>query len=233
MPDLTVPVPGATELPAYLARPSVGSGPWPGVVLIHDAVGMTTVTREHSDRLATAGYLTLAPDLYSRGGLIKCLVSTLSAVASGQGQAYEDIAASRAWLRQSDQCTGRVGVIGFCMGGGFALMTAAQGFDASAANYGQVPRDLAALNGACPIVASYGAKDRLLGSAGDRLKRALTERNIANDVKTYPRVAHGFMDRYNLGPLSPVLRVAGFGYDHASADDAWGRILRFFAVNLS
>ena len=89
MPDLTVPVPGPTELPAYLARPSVGFGPWPGVVLIHDAVGMTSVTREHADRLATAGYLTLAPDLYSRGGLIKCLVSTLSAVASGQGQAYD------------------------------------------------------------------------------------------------------------------------------------------------
>jgi carboxymethylenebutenolidase len=119
------------------------------------------------------------------------------------------------------------------MGGGFALMTAAQGFDASAANYGEVPKDLAALNGACPSVASYGAKDRLLRSAGDRLKRALTERNIPNDVKTYPGVAHGFIDRYNLGPLSPLLRVAGFGYDHASADDAWGRILRFFAENLS
>ena len=68
--------------------------------------------------------------------------ATFRSLFNGQGQAYDDIESSRRWLLGRDDCSGRVGVIGFCMGGGFALMTASRGFDVSAPNYGQLPKNL-------------------------------------------------------------------------------------------
>jgi carboxymethylenebutenolidase len=233
VPDITVPTADAAPLKAYLARPAVGSGPWPAVVVIHDAFGLTTLTRTHADRLSAAGYLALAPDLYTHGGLVRCARATFAALQSGRGRAYADIEAARGWLARREDCTGRVGVIGFCMGGGFALMTANRSFAVSAPNYGPLPRDLAAaLDGACPIVASYGAKDRGLRGAAARLEAALTERGIPHDVKEYPDAGHSFLDRFNVGPFLPVVKVAGFGYHQPSAEDAWARILRFFAAHL-
>ena len=232
MPDLTIPGGGDIVMRAYLALPAVGRGPWPGVVVIHDAFGLTTLARTHADRLSAAGYLALVPDLYARGGLVRCVRATIAALTTGRGLAYQDLDAARRWLQARDECTGRIGVIGFCMGGGFALMTANRDFVVAAPNYGPLPRDLAALDGACPIVASYGAKDRGLRGAAARLEVALTERRILHDVKEYPEAGHSFLDRFNVGPFLPVVQVAGFGYHQPSAEDAWRRILRFFADQL-
>jgi carboxymethylenebutenolidase len=232
MPDLTIPGGGGVALRAYLALPAVGSGPWPGVVVIHDAFGLTTVAREHADRLSAAGYLALVPDLYTRGGFVRCVRATFAALMSGTGVVYDDLDAARRWLAARDDCTGRVGVIGFCMGGGFALMTAHRDFAVAAPNYGRPPADLSVLDGACPIVASYGARDRALKGAAAQLEAALTQRGIPHDVKEYPEAGHSFLDRFNVGPFTPLLRVAGLGYHQPSAEDAWRRILRFFAEHL-
>lgn len=237
VPDLVVPAADNADndyLKAYLGQPSVGSGPWPGVVVIHDVFGLTTLTRTHADRLSAAGYLALAPDLYTRGGMVRCVQATFHSLSSGQGPAYDDLEAARRWLGERDDCTGRIGVIAFCSGGGFALMTANRGFAVSAPNYGPLPKNLAAvLDGACPIVASYGSKDRVLKGSAAVLDAALTQRHIPHDVKEYPEAGHGFLDRFNVGPFDPLLRVTGLGYHHSSAEDAWGRILRFFAEHLS
>ncbi len=234
MPNLTVP--GATiapELTAYLAVPPVGDGPWPGVVVIHEAFGLTDDTRQQADRLAAAGYLALAPDLFSAGGAIRCLRSTFSALMSGSGAAFGDIEASRALLTGRPDCTGKVGVMGFCMGGGFALLAAARGFDASAPNYGALPKDPEqVLRGACPVVASYGRRDPGLRGAADRLEQVLTGLDVEHDVKEYPDAGHSFLNRHNAGPLSVLERVAGFAYHQPSAEDAWARILRFFSTHL-
>src|SRR3954470_6061050 len=136
-------VPGAAsaaELKACLAVPD-GEGPWPGVVVLHEAFGLTDDTRAHADRLARHGYLALAPDLFTAGGALRCLRATVPAMTSGRGDAFGDIEASRALLADRHDCTGAVGVVGFCMGGGFALLAATRGFDASAPNYGQLPKD--------------------------------------------------------------------------------------------
>jgi len=225
---------GSQPLTGYWATPS-GQGPWPGVVMVHEAFGLDDVMRRQADRLAAAGYLTVAPDLFSAGGARRCLVSTLRAVSSGQGRAYADIEAARGWLLESQLCTGKVGIIGFCMGGGFALMTASRGYGAAAANYGQLPKDLdAALQGACPVVASYGGRDVTLRGAAGKLEAALTRAAIEHDVKEYPPAGHAFLNDGPAGPrpLQPLFKVMNVGPEPRSAADAWSRIEAFFAEHL-
>lgn len=225
-----LPLPSREHIEAYVAVPT-GTGPFPGVVVVHDAIGLTKIARRHVERLASYGYVTVAPDLYARGGFFRCVRATFRSLFSGEGQAYADLDAARQWLAGRPDCSGRIGVIGFCMGGGFALMTAAKGFDVSAPNYGQVPKDLSVLDGACPVVGSYGAKDRTLRGAAAKLEAALTERGVEHDVKEYPDAGHSFLDKF---PLSPVLRVTtGFGYHEPTAIDAWERIRAFFDRHLT
>ncbi len=227
MPETAAPVPG------YLATPPVGSGPWPGVIVLHEAFGLTDDIRLHADRLAAAGYLALAPDLFARGGALRCLRPSFRAVLTGHGQAFDDVEAARRSLVARDDCTGRVGVVGFCLGGGFALLAASRGFDASSVSYGYVPRDLdAVLDGACPVVASYGSRDPAGRGAVPRLEEAMTRLGVEHDVKEYPGVGHSFMNRHNTGPFRVLEKVVGLGYDHAASEDAWRRILGFFDEHL-
>jgi carboxymethylenebutenolidase len=232
VPDLSYPA-SSGELRAYLALPR-GEGPWPGVVVIQDALGLTDDIREQADRLAAGGYLAFAPDLYSGRGL-RCVIATLKQSRSGYGPAYEDIEAARRWLVEREDCTGRIGIIGFCMGGGFALLSAPQyDFAAASVNYGEVPEDaVERLRGACPIVGSYGGRDRTLRGRPERLRAALTELGVPHDVEEYPKAGHSFMNRINAGPLfAPVVQLTGFNYHHPSAEDAWRRIFGFFDEHL-
>jgi carboxymethylenebutenolidase len=230
---------GSQPLRGYLARPSGdehGSGPWPGVVVVHEVFGLDEQAREHTERLAAAGYLGLAVDLFSAGGARRCLVSTMRALRRGEGRAFTDIDTGREWLCRSPDQAGGIGVIGFCLGGGFALLTATgHGFDAASVNYAFPPRDLdARVDGACPVVASYGGRDRLLRGAAATLSTALTGAGVVHDVKEYPDAGHSFLNSAPNGPriLRPLLRVAGIGPDPVAADDAWRRIETFFHANL-
>ncbi|GAB1642073.1 dienelactone hydrolase family protein [Krasilnikovia sp. MM14-A1259] len=225
---------GSPTLRAYLATPA-GDGPWPGLLVVHESFGLTDVVMRHADRLAAAGYLALAVDLYSAGGMRRCLVSTVLAARRGQGRAFTDLETGRAWLAASPQCTGRVGVIGFCLGGGFALLLAGTGrYDAAAVNYGELPRDLdGTVAGACPLVGSYAGRDWLPGSA-PKLSAALTRAGVPHDVKEYPAAGHSFLNDAATGPkiLWPLMRVAHIGPEPEAAADAWQRIESFFGDHL-
>jgi len=233
MSDVIYEVAPDREMRAYSATPR-GKGPWPGIVVVMDALGLSDDIKLAAERLATAGFLAFVPDLYSGRG-IRCVVATLSASRSGRGEAYEDIEAARRWLSAHKDCTGKIGIIGFCMGGGFALLSAPRyAFSAASVNYGEVPADaVLRLAGACPIVASYGARDRALRGRAQRLETALQALGIEHDVKEYTDAGHSFMNRINVGPgLGQLVRFIGMNYRHESAEDSWRRILDFFDTQL-
>lgn len=228
---------GSRRLTGHLARPE-GAGPWPGVVVVHEALGVNEVVLRQTRRLAEAGYLALLPDLFTDGGAPRCLIPTMLAAMSGRGRAYADVAAARTALAEHPDCTGRIGIVGFCMGGSFALMVAGRGsFDAASVNYGQLPRHAdRVLAQACPIVGSYGRRDRLLrrGTAA-RLEAALDRLGVVHDVREYPRAGHSFLNDAEVGPraLRPLYRVTGVGPEPASAVDAWRRIEAFLDTHLA
>ncbi|MVU75763.1 dienelactone hydrolase family protein [Nocardia sp. ET3-3] len=214
---------------AYIATPA-GPGPWPGVVVLHDGMGMGADVQGTARRLADSGYLAIAPNLFARGR-VRCVPGMMRELLSnGQGTTVTDILSARAHLIADPACTGRVAVVGFCLGGGFALLVATKGFDVAAPFYpsGRGNYDKL-LRGSCPIVASYGALDPANPGRGSKLERVLTDYGIDHDVKTYPGVTHSFA---NLTPAEPVIRVTGLGYNEEVTEDAWKRIFNFFEIHL-
>jgi carboxymethylenebutenolidase len=153
----------------------------------------------------------------------------------GTGGAFARIDAARTWLAgQPFVDASRLGVAGFCMGGGFALLDAARApYGAAAVFYGQLPKEETAFDGICPIVAGYGGRDRSLKKAPARLEAALTARAVDHDIKVYPKAGHGYLSAHEglfawlnrHGPLK-------VGFNEAAAEDSWARVEQFFRRHL-
>jgi carboxymethylenebutenolidase len=228
---------GGRAYPGYLAVPPGGSDPsarWPGVVVIHEAFGLSADIRQKADELAAHGYLALAPDLYGGKSWATCVRSVFRQLRAGSGPAFDVLDAARAQLAARPDCTGKTGVIGFCLGGGFALLCAPRsGFAAASVNYGEVPRDAEdVLAGGCPVVGSFGGRDPMGTTHPERLQRALTVLEIPHDVLVYPGSGHRFMTK-STGAMAALSKITKMSYSEHDAADSWRRIYAFFGEYLS
>lgn len=218
---------------AALARPE-GEGPWPAVVVVHDLPGFGADAHRHCDRFAAAGYVAVAPDLY-RGGNAACVVQTLKSAATHKGHAYQVINGARqAVMARDDVDSERVAICGFCMGGGFALIAAAdEAYAVAAPFYGTVPRAASRLRGICPTLAQYGVEDIAFVPQGQRLSEHLRELGIAHEVLFHEGAGHSFMNQLEGlaakgGPYTP-LRAA---YNPEVEAVAWEKLLVFFEKHM-
>jgi carboxymethylenebutenolidase len=220
----------AGPIDALLSVPD-GPGPFPGVVVVHDAISYGPDNESTSERIAAAGYLAITPNLFARGGRARCITRVFRDLLTQRGRALDDILAARDHVQAMPECSGPVGIVGFCMGGQFALVMAPKGFGASAPFYGTpLPRRLSeTLDGACPIVASFGRRDPMGIGAPARLRKVVQANGIPADIKVYPEAGHSFANEL---PGQPLIRVAGFGYHAAATEDAWRRVFAFFETHL-
>ena len=214
-----------------------GDGPHPGVVVLHELFGLNDDIRRIADRFAASGYAAFVPDLYRHGNRALCLARLLATGVSADAErrTLADIEDARRHLAARPEVDGaRLAVAGFCLGGGFALLFAARGgVKAASVNYGTVPKDRAKLRSVCPVVGSYGALDRQFAPHGRRLEEHLTALGIPHDVKIYEGAGHSFLSYDNTPSwMARIETGMHVGYAEADAEDAWRRILAFFAEHV-
>jgi carboxymethylenebutenolidase len=219
------------ELDAAMAWPTDATGPAPGVVVLHDITGLRADTERHCRNFAAAGYVAIAPDLYG-GFRVGCVIRTVAAMVSGAVPPAID--ACRSHLADHPDVDGsRIGITGFCMGGGFALLAAAGGAYAVAGPfYGTVPRRPGPLEGLCPTIAQAGRQDLLFASAARRLEQHLEALGVPGEVHVHEGVGHSFMnDHPELGLLWRIQRYGPLRafHDARTEQAAWSLLLDFFA----
>jgi carboxymethylenebutenolidase len=208
---------------AYLVLPD-GPGPFPGVVVIHEIFGLNDNIRDISRRFAQQGYAALAVDLFSAANRVTCMMQIFYGILIRplSNSTLADLKSALGFLRaQPGVNSGRVGSVGFCMGGSYALQLAIVDDQLRAASvfYGQNPRPMQAVAQACPIVGSYPEKDFTAKAAGE-LEAALERYNVPHDIKIYPDARHSFFNDQ------------GHSFAPDAATDAWQRMLAFFDTHL-
>jgi carboxymethylenebutenolidase len=234
--SVSIPLAGGGALPGYLALPDLDAN-GPGVVVLHEIFGLNADIRRIADRFAASGYAALVPDLYGHGNRALCLTRVLASGmrAGAERRTLDDIEDARRYLAARPEVDGsRLAVAGFCLGGGFALLFAAKGgVKAASVNYGLVPKDASRLESVCPVVGSYGARDRQFVAHGRRLEAHLSALGVPHDVKMYEGAGHSFLS-YDNAPAWMARIETGMhaGYDEAAAEDAWARILAFFGEHV-
>jgi carboxymethylenebutenolidase len=197
--------------------------PLAGVVVIHEAFGLNDHIRDVSRRFAGEGYAALAVDLFTDRNRAVCMARFFTAsLLNREPGGVGDLRCALDYLAEQPGIDGsRIGAIGFCLGGGFAIAWA-RGDDrlkAIAPFYGTNPRPVEAIQRFCPVVGSYPGSD-FTAKAGRRLEARLTQLGVPHDIKIYPGAKHSFFNDQ------------GKTYDAAAASDAWARTLAFFNQHL-
>jgi len=207
----------------YLAVPD-RPGPRPAVVVIHEAFGLNDNIKDICRRFADAGYVALAVDLFTDRNRAVCMTRYMAGLLLGSVNRYgiNDLKAALTYLAKSrDVDANRMGAIGFCMGGGFAIAWACTDsrLKAIAPFYSTNPRPLDVVSRLCPVVGSYPEKD-FTANAGRKLDEALDKSGIAHDIKIYPGAEHSFFND------------KAKSYDKAAAEDSWTRVMKFFGEQI-
>ena len=219
------------EFSAYLASPASGKGP--GVVVIQEIFGVNAVMRGIADTLAARGYFALCPDLFWR---IEPGVQITDKTDAEWKRAFalmgkfnadtgvKDIQSTITHLRRMPNCTGKVGAVGYCLGGLLAYLTACRtDSDASAGYYGVNIHQMLgeAKNIKKPLMLHIAGKDQFVPPAAQKQVMDALKDNPLVTIYHYPEMDHAFA------------REGGAHYDHACAELANGRTATFFRQHLS
>ena len=207
----------------YLATPD-GNGPHPGVVVIHEALGLDDHIKDVTRRLAGAGYATLAVDLFTGRNRAVCMARYMAGMLRGSVDRFGvgDLKSALTLLAtMTDVDAQRLGAVGFCMGGGFAIAWACTDsrLKAIAPFYGVNPRPIEVTRRLCPVVGSYPEQD-FTARSGRRLDEALKRFQVTHDIKIYRGTRHSFFNDTRSS------------FNREAADDSWSRLLKFFGEQL-
>ncbi|MFC7408265.1 MULTISPECIES: dienelactone hydrolase family protein [Hydrogenophaga] len=216
---------GHGTVKAYLARPASAGGKLPSVLVVHENRGLNPHIEDITRRMALDGYLAFAPDMLTPlGGYpgdedkARALFAQLD-----QAKCREDFLAAYSVLKARPESSGKVGVVGFCYGGGIAHMLSTQVPDLAAAVpfYGNHPPAEDAAWVKSPLLIHFAAVDERINAAWPAYEKELKAANVRYTAHTYPGTQHGFNN-----DTTPR-------FDAAAAQLAWGRTLDFFKTHLS
>jgi carboxymethylenebutenolidase len=215
---------GTGKVRAYLARPAKAKGKLPAVLVVHENRGLNPHIEDVARRMALEGFLAVAPDaLTPLGGYpgdedkARALFGQLD-----QNKTREDFVAAVAWLRKRPDSTGKVGVVGFCYGGGVASMLATRvpELGAAVSFYGGAPKPEDVPKIKAPLLLQYAENDERINAGAAAYEEALKAAKLKYEVHKYPGTQHGFNN-----DTTPR-------YDKAAAVLAWQRTVDFFKKNL-
>jgi carboxymethylenebutenolidase len=223
---VTVPSPeGNGSINGYLVHPAKAAGKLPGVLVVHENRGLNPYIEDVARRLGTENFIALAPDgLTSVGGYPsdEDKGRELFTKVDRQKMASDFVAAAR-WLKGRSDCTGKIGVVGFCFGGGVSNNLAVQlGADLSAAVpfYGGQPAAADVAKIKAPLLIQYASLDTRINDGWPAYEAALKANHVSYTMHMYEGANHGFHN-----DTTPR-------YDEAAAKLAWQRTLEFFNKHL-
>jgi carboxymethylenebutenolidase len=218
----------AGNVNAYVSRPKDGKN-LGTVIVIHENRGLVGHIKDVARRFAKEGFATIAVDLMGRvGGSDQYNGSDAATEAIKKVTApmvVEDLTAALSYMKKQNYVNGKVGVVGYCWGGGNSLNFATKCKDLSAAvvYYGRNPDPLDSVeNISCPVLGNYAEDDPNIMPGVEPLKAALAKAGKSFDIKTYPGAKHAFNNNTNADRYNPE-----------AARDAWARTASFFKKNLS
>jgi len=209
----------------YLVRPANATGRLPGVVVVHENRGLNPHIEDVARRLALANFVTFAPDALAPLGGYPASGEDEARQLFGQldqTKTREDMVAAAAFLKARPECTGRVGAVGFCWGGGTVNMLATRIPDLGAGVpfYGSSPSAEDAAKIKAPMLIQYAENDQRINASWPAYEAALKAAGVSYQMHMYPGTQHGFNN-----DTTPR-------YDEAAARLAWERTVAFFNSQL-
>ena len=215
---------GYGTMRGYLVRPATGAGKLPGVLVVHENRGLNPHIEDIARRLALDNFIAFAPDaLFPLGGYpgnedkARELFPKLD-----QTKTREDFVAAAGFLKNRPECTGKIGAVGFCYGGGIVHMLSTRVPDLAAAVpfYGNSPRPEESATIKAPLLIHFAEVDERINAAWPAYEAALKANNVRYEAFQYPGTQHGFNN-----DTTPR-------YDKAAAALAWKRTVEFFNKNV-
>ncbi len=215
---------GYGTMRGYLVQPASPAGKLPGVLVVHENRGLNPHIEDIARRLALDNFITFAPDaLFPLGGYPGDEDKAREQFGKlDQAKTREDFIAAAGFLKARPECTGRIGVVGFCYGGGIAHMLATRLPDLGAAVpfYGNSPAPEQAATIKAPLLIHFAEQDERINAAWPAYEAALKANNVRYEAHQYPGTQHGFNN-----DTTPR-------YDKAAAAQAWKRTVDFFNKHL-